>query len=146
MAGLRMAFLNAVTPELMADFARKLHAMAMQGNLDAARLLLRYSIGQPLPAVDPDGVDLHELHLLQQCSRQTSLHHGTERIPADQAVVVLRALMASGLRRALADGALADVFVRQDVADALSAIGLGELVDQAPVLRGRLAGQVEDPP
>jgi hypothetical protein len=138
MSRLRMQFLTALSDEKMVAFADKLHAMALEGNLDAARLLLRYSIGQPLPAVDPDQADLHELHLLQQCSRETSLRRGTERIPADQAVVVLRALMASGLRQALADGALADVFVRQDVADALTAAGLGELVDQARVLRGRL--------
>jgi hypothetical protein len=138
MAQLRMEFLRALTPDKMAAFADKLHALALEGHLDAGRLLLRYSIGQPLPAVDPDDVDLHELQLLQQCNRETSLRRGTERIPADQAVVVLRALMASGLRQALADGALADVFVRQDVADALTAAGLGELVDQARVLRGRL--------
>jgi hypothetical protein len=138
MSALRMQFLRAFRPEMMNDVVGKLHALAVEGNLEATRLLLRYAIGQPLPAVDPDQADANELHLLQQCSREISLRHGTERIPADQAVAILRAMMASGLRRALADGALADVFVRQDVADALTAAGLGELVDQARVLRGRL--------
>jgi hypothetical protein len=145
LAKLRWAFVNAVTDELMGDFARQLVAQAARGDMAAAVLFLRYSIGEPVPAPDPDHVDLDELQLLRKCSREASLRGGTELIDPGTAVVALKALMRAGLRRCLADGQLSDVFARAGVREAFEALGLGGLVDEAAVLRARLAGKSEDP-
>jgi hypothetical protein len=65
-AARRKALLEAVTPEDVKRVARKLLARATTDPVDvaAAKVLLAYVVGPPLPAVDPDRLDLNELALL----------------------------------------------------------------------------------
>jgi hypothetical protein len=63
MAALRQAFLDAATEDRMRKLAEKLYAAAVAGDWQAAGLFLRYVIGRPGDAVDPDRVDLDEWQL-----------------------------------------------------------------------------------
>src|SRR5262249_56275661 len=55
-AALRSALLDAVSPATLKRLVKKLVAPALAGDLDAARLVLLYAVGQPAEAVDPHKV------------------------------------------------------------------------------------------
>ncbi len=59
-AGLRQALLNGVTADDLQCVARKLVELAKDGNVQAAKLLLSYTIGKPQPAPEPDRMDVDE--------------------------------------------------------------------------------------
>jgi len=63
-AALRSALLEAITPERMRQLAERMHARALAGDIAAAALLLRYTLGNPGPAVDPDRLELESFRLL----------------------------------------------------------------------------------
>jgi hypothetical protein len=63
MAALREALLDAATEERLRMLGEKLYAAAIAGDWQAAGLFLRYVIGRPADAVDPDRVDLEEWQL-----------------------------------------------------------------------------------
>jgi hypothetical protein len=65
-AALRSALLASVTGQDLEDVARALVRQAKEGNVAAAKLLLSYALGRPVPAVDPDTLDLHEWGLYQR--------------------------------------------------------------------------------
>ena len=44
---------------------------ATAGNIAAAKLILRYAVGEPLPPADPDRLDLDEWKLLDQSPTRT---------------------------------------------------------------------------
>jgi hypothetical protein len=138
LARLKHAFMDAFTDELMGQFVRDLARLAGKGDMEAARLLLAYGLGPPPPATDPDGVDVDEIMRLKQVRRESTLEAGTQFLDAGTAVVALRALIKSGLRRSLADGTLSKLAIRGDVEAALETIGLTDLLDEAKNLRERL--------
>jgi hypothetical protein len=59
-AGLRRALIESVTQEDIQEVARRLVALAKEGNVQAAKLLLSYAIGKPQPAPEPDRMDADE--------------------------------------------------------------------------------------
>ncbi len=59
-AGLRQALLDSVTAADIAAVGRRLLALALEGNVQASKLLLAYTIGKPQPAADPDRLDQDE--------------------------------------------------------------------------------------
>jgi hypothetical protein len=59
-AALLKGFRANLTPEALTTVADKLLQMAQEGNLTAARLLLQYGLGKPLPIVQPDQLDVQE--------------------------------------------------------------------------------------
>ena len=62
----RRALLDAVSPEDVAAVARKLLQRARAGDVASCKVLLAYVVGKPVPAPDPDALDLHELALARQ--------------------------------------------------------------------------------
>jgi hypothetical protein len=50
----------------MRTLAQRLHKRALAGDMAAAGLLLRYTLGSPAPVVDPDRLDLEAFRLVQQ--------------------------------------------------------------------------------
>jgi hypothetical protein len=136
-ASLRMQFLEAISPELMRRFVHDVARLAGRGSIEHAQLFLRYALGDPLPPVDPDTLDAHELLLLRQINQGT-LEAGGKCLDGAAAVAAVKALMRAGLRKALATGKLADLLVRADVQAALAEAGLGDVVAEANTLRGRL--------
>jgi hypothetical protein len=65
-AARRQAWLNSVTPQDIQDVAAKLTALAKEGNVQAAKLLLSYAIGKPQPAPQPDRMDVDEWDVYRQ--------------------------------------------------------------------------------
>lgn len=59
-AALRTALANSVSPEALTEMAQALVERAKSGDVAAAKLVLGYLIGAPLPAIDPDHLDSHE--------------------------------------------------------------------------------------
>jgi hypothetical protein len=59
-AAMRRAFMNRVSAKDLEDIADKMVALAKDGNVPAAKLILSYRIGKPLPARDPDHLNEHE--------------------------------------------------------------------------------------
>ena len=82
-AALRQAMLDAVTAEDLQAIMRQLSQKAQQGDVPAARLVLSYTVGKPDKPVDPDTLDLHEWHQLQQ-----------NAVPNDDLLALLGALQA----------------------------------------------------
>ncbi len=63
-AGLRAAFLDAVSEAEVAELAKALLKKALDGDSAAAHLFLSYALGKPVAVRDPDMLDLDELALL----------------------------------------------------------------------------------
>jgi hypothetical protein len=64
LGAMRSAFLNAVSEADVAAVVRSLLRRALNGDVDAARLFLSYSLGKPAAVVEPDTLDLDEMGLL----------------------------------------------------------------------------------
>jgi hypothetical protein len=65
-AAFRACLINSVTQEDMQAIVWKLVDRARFGNLRAIKLLFSYLLGTPKPVVEPDELDLHEMHLAHQ--------------------------------------------------------------------------------
>ena len=59
-AALRQALIDSISPDDIQDVATRLLALAKDGNVQAAKLLLAYTIGKPQPAPEPDRLDADE--------------------------------------------------------------------------------------
>jgi hypothetical protein len=90
---LRAALVHAITPDKMTRLAERLYAQAMEGNVAAAELLLRYCIGRALPAPDPDDMDADEWRRLRDGPGAGEFCVANiDTIPTAQAVELLRQL------------------------------------------------------
>jgi hypothetical protein len=63
-AALRKALLESVSEADLARVGQKLLALALDGDIAAAKLLLHYTVGKPTEAVDPDRLALDAVRLL----------------------------------------------------------------------------------
>jgi hypothetical protein len=88
----RTLFLEAIGDDDLKALARQLHADALAGDREAARLVLAYVIGRPVDAVDPDQADLHEWQLLAEASptRAEMLRAIVDDVDLDEALEVVR--------------------------------------------------------
>jgi hypothetical protein len=59
-AALRQAALEGVTPDDMRSIMSKLTALAREGDVAAAKVVLSYAIGKPAEAPNPDRLDVEE--------------------------------------------------------------------------------------
>jgi hypothetical protein len=64
-AALRKALLDAVTEDDIMDMTRVLVLLGKTGDKEAIKLLWQYAVGKPLPAKDPDRMDIEEWQWLQ---------------------------------------------------------------------------------
>ncbi len=96
-ARLRAALVEGVTEENLRQLAAKLVGMALAGDLDAAQLLLAYTIGKPVPARDPDLADREELDLRLSAPTQVELLEGALRVSHADALRLAHALAGIGL-------------------------------------------------
>jgi hypothetical protein len=93
-AARRQALLDAVGPEDVAQVAKKLLALALAGDVAAAKVLLAYVVGKPAQAVHPDRLDLDEVKLLLESPLGTEvLTHASFGTPLGAAKQILE-LMA----------------------------------------------------
>jgi len=71
-ARLRQAALNVVGDKDIEEIFSAIMALAKNGNLQAAKLILSYTIGKPAQAENPDQMDQQELELVPQGTRAAS--------------------------------------------------------------------------
>jgi hypothetical protein len=90
LAANRTAFLEAVGPEQVRALAARLLARALEGDTDAARLVLAYAVGRPQPAADPDGADTDEWRLVGQGLSLVDLGAVVDKHPVGEALDRLR--------------------------------------------------------
>ncbi len=64
-AAIRSQLLDAVGADGIAEVTRAILAAAKAGDTAAARLVLSYAVGLPLPAADSDRLDANELEALR---------------------------------------------------------------------------------
>jgi len=64
-AQLRAKLLDCITDDKLAEIVAGLVAAASAGDVGAAKLVLAYSVGPPLPAVSPDRLDDDEFAVMR---------------------------------------------------------------------------------
>ena len=64
-AQLRARLLDCITDDKLAEIVAGLVAAASAGDVAAAKLVLAYSVGPPLPAVSPDRLDDDEFAVMR---------------------------------------------------------------------------------
>jgi hypothetical protein len=77
---LRAALLKSLDEAKLEALGDKLYLLAIAGDVAACELLLRYAIGRPGPAVDPDALDVSEWKLLTSGPTLSSLWHAAHEI------------------------------------------------------------------
>jgi hypothetical protein len=93
-AHLRRVLSMAVTEEDVEAIAKRLLEQAKAGDVAAARLLLRYAIGQPTEAVDPDTLDQQEWTIFRQVPVPApEVERLLHDVPVDFACGLARALV-----------------------------------------------------
>jgi hypothetical protein len=142
LARIRTALVNAVTAGDVKRLVKQLLTMGKQGNLDAVRLFLSYTVGPPLAQpVDPDRVDQHELALLRENPVASEIIE--HRLPPEVAIVLRR---AAGALAAVASVAQELEFcTRPHLLDELKAAGLEGLAEAAERYAARLEGGEDGP-
>jgi hypothetical protein len=91
MAELRLAALEELTAEDIRALMRRLHTQALGGDVPAATLLLRYALGRPPEAIDPDTVDLDEWQKLASMPAYAELAQlQIDGVPPTVAIELLR--------------------------------------------------------
>jgi hypothetical protein len=80
-AALRKAAANAITPDEMHNLFRHMWALAMTGNVQAAKFVCDYTVGKPLTAKDPDRVDVHEWEGYKETTQMMAETSGIMKTP-----------------------------------------------------------------
>jgi hypothetical protein len=138
LAKIRTALVNALNAGEMKRLVRLLLTMGEQGNLDALRLLLSYTVGPPLrQSVDPDRCDLHELALLQE--HPSPDDPIPQNLPPAVAVLLHRAAGALAAVARVADE-LGFAGSRPHVLDALRDANLDDLARAAQAYADSMTG------
>jgi hypothetical protein len=112
-AQLRQRLLGLATDEDIDAIFLAMIRRAKEGDRQAAKLVLSYTVGKPAATVDPDTIDVHELEVLQQRCRQDNVM-GTcvTGLPAEVLCEVLQAArphVVESIRRDLAQKLAASV-------------------------------------
>jgi hypothetical protein len=68
-AAFRACLINSVTQDDFKAIVEQLVELAKEGELQAIRLLFSYLLGTPKPVVEPDELDLQEMHLAHQTAQ-----------------------------------------------------------------------------
>jgi hypothetical protein len=92
MAALRQSLLSAATEERVRALGERLYAAALGGDWQAAGLFLRYVVGRPAEAVDPDRVDLDEWQMHRDGPDFSEVLAAVRRILAKDALGILQTL------------------------------------------------------
>ena len=71
-ARLRATLLDAVGEEGLSEIVQELVSAAKGGDVQAAKLVLSYTLGKPVDAIHPDSLDVHEQELQRQMPRDST--------------------------------------------------------------------------
>jgi hypothetical protein len=97
MALFRSSLLRGLDEGKLEALGDKLYSLALAGDVTAAELLLKYAVGKPTPAVNPDRLDSDEFAVLTSGPTLSALWHAAHEV-ADPAfaVEIWKRLSASG--------------------------------------------------
>ena len=106
-AALRKALLAAVTPDDIAAILQALLDQAKKGNVQAAKLVLSYTVGKPERVADPDRIDAHEWALQKETAGMMQELSQVTQAPDPEvplrAARVFRSLVGSIVEKQLLD-------------------------------------------
>jgi hypothetical protein len=130
-AELRWALVEGVTPQDVRDIGVALALRAQGGNIQAAKLLLQYTLGKPTEEPHPDRIDRDEI----EAFRANALREGDQPVcastPLAAALVVARELVpAKG--KAFTDGLVSGLKARKEQEQA-TVTKRGKPAKQTPV-------------
>ena len=102
-AALRSAVLDVITPEKLSKMVTRVLEMATAGNIAAAKLIFRYAVGDPLPAADPDRLDLDEFKLIDENPTRIETARALDGLSAAAAIRLVQAALANDTPKNLYD-------------------------------------------
>jgi hypothetical protein len=137
-AAYRRAFLDAVGEDGIKQLAAKLHALALAGDVDAAKVVLSYTVGKPDAAACPDRVDLAEWQLLREAPDESQVLARKRLDPGFAAAVARGASLLPALAL-LMSAQLAGPTTAPAVREVLERAGYGEVVAELDAMRRRIA-------
>jgi hypothetical protein len=95
-SALRGALLKTLDDDKLQALGESLYRRAIDGDIEAVKVLLGYALGKPGPAPDPDRLDAHEYAVLTGGPSLTQLWFGAnETVDAGLAAAIWRKLSAS---------------------------------------------------
>jgi hypothetical protein len=119
---LRTLLIEHVSDDDLAAIVDKVVQMAREGDLAAAKLVLSYTIGKPVPAVDPDRLDVEEFNLFRE-----------EAITADTLADPLKGLPAATVCEMVREARpLVEASRREQLAEALRTVEVPQDQDNDP--------------
>jgi hypothetical protein len=100
LAAIRQAAVDVVGIEGVKELMKDLHRRALAGDVMAARVVLYYTVGKPLAAVDPDACDQDEWQRLQQLPRKSQIWASLlDSLTAEQAIDLVRHILETRLEQ-----------------------------------------------
>src|SRR5947199_9441082 len=93
-ARMRQVLLESVSEDDLRAIVAEVVDQAKDGDLGAAKLVLAYVVGRPVPAVDPDRLDIEEIQVYQEeVTTAEQMTNPIEGMPAGLACEMLRGMM-----------------------------------------------------
>ena len=84
-------FRNAISEQEMVELCRMLYLKAVGGDIGAAKIILSYKIGKPLPAPHPDSIDRDEWdHYQNDAIRTEEMKHVMSSLPTHSGNDIVR--------------------------------------------------------
>ena len=88
----RKIIMRAISDEQLTALVHKLYAMAEEGHVGAAKLLLQYYAGKPVPVVNPDRVNHEEWEMRKEMPTAAELEdQQANRMPHRMALTMAKA-------------------------------------------------------
>jgi hypothetical protein len=138
-AAYRRAFLEAVGEDGIRQIAAKLHALALAGDVDAAKVVLSYTVGKPDAAASPDRVDLAEWQLLREAPDESQVLAARKRLDPGFAFAIARSASLLPALALLMSAQLSGPKTAPLVRAALEAAGYGDVLTELDAMRRRIA-------
>jgi hypothetical protein len=138
-AAYRRAFLDAVGEDGIKQLAAKLHARALAGDVDAAKVVLSYTLGKPDAAASPDRVDLAEWQLLREAPDESQVLAARKRLDPGFAFAIARSASLLPALALLMSAQLSGPKTAPLVRAALDEAGYGDVLTELDAMRRRVA-------
>jgi hypothetical protein len=118
-AQMRLRALDGVSGDDVEAILAKMVELAKAGDVPAARLVLQYTLGRPVPCAHPDRLDRDEVEAFQANAMRQDAFALVESTPVEPVLLAVRELSPSRGDR-FKDGLLANILAQnaKDAADA----------------------------
>jgi hypothetical protein len=107
-AALRLRALGSVSGDDVEAILRKMVELAKAGDVPAARLVLQYTLGRPVPSAHPDRLDRDEVEAFQANAMRQDAFSLVESTPVEPVLLAVRELSPSRGNK-FKDGLLANI-------------------------------------